>query len=140
VVVSRPLSVRLALGGTSVVFGLVCTILAAEGASSRIVLLVGLAATGALTVRGLRISLCADRSEIVVRNYLRTYRLRWENVSGIGISVTTSLNTSFAAVTFRERGGRDVSAQATTSSGQEQRRVIRELATLRPDLPIQFSE
>jgi len=140
-VVSRPLSVRIALASVSLLIGVPSAFLAAAGAESLVVLALGLAATLALTVRGLRVSLRADRSLIVVRNYFRTYELRWEDLSHIGVSVTTSIASQFSAVVFRERDGRRfVAAQATTVGGREQRRVIHELAMLRPDLPIQFSE
>jgi hypothetical protein len=106
------------------------------------VLVLGVVVTAVLAVRGLRVSLSADRSQVVVRNLLRTYRLRWENVSHVGVSFTTSMATQFTAVVFRERDGRDyVPAQATTTiGGRERQRLLAELAELRADLPIQFSE
>lgn len=138
---SHPLSVRLALAAVTVLLGVPGAVLAAAATESLAVLALGLVATCVLTVRGLRVSLVADRSQIVVRNYFRTYELRWENVSHVGVSFTTSIGGQLTAVVFRERSGRPyVPAQATTSSGREQQRVIAELAQLRPDLEIQFSE
>lgn len=140
-VVSRPLSIRVALGFVSALFGVPITVLAAAAMESRVALITGSLVTAVLMIRGFRVAMCADRSEIIVRNHFRTYRVKWENLSHVGIGVTTSIAALFPAVMFGERGGRRVvAAQATTSGGREQRRVIRELAKLRPDLQIQFSE
>lgn len=140
-VVSRPLSIRVALGFVSALFGVPITFLAAAAMESRSAFIVGLFITVVLVIRGFRVELCADRSEIVVRNHFRTYRLKWENLSHVGVGLTTSIAALFPAVMFGHSDGRRVvAAQATTSGGREQQRVIRELAKLRPELQIQFSE
>lgn len=140
-IVSRPLSVRLTLGVSSVVLGVLAAVIAGAATQSLIAVALGLLATAVLSVRGFRISLVADRDEIVVRNHFRTYRLRWEQVSHIGVGITSSIGAQFSAVIFRTRGeSHVVAAQATTKGERECRRVVTELALLRPDLPIEYSE
>jgi hypothetical protein len=130
----------LGLAVASVAIGATATVIASAAFESLVVLAVGVVATLLFAIRGARVSVVADHSQIVVRNQFRTYRIRWEDVTHVGISITSSVAAQFTAVVLREKSGRAVAAQATTSGGREQRRVIRALSALRPDLRITYSE
>ncbi len=89
-------------------------------------------------LRGLRISIIADRNEIVIRNLWATYRLRWDEVDTIGIGVHFFF-AQLPAVAFRVRSESGwVTALATVTSERECRRVIQALGQLRPDVPVNY--
>ena len=139
-VVSRPLGLRLSIGLSVAILGFLASVLAGELFQSLIGFSLGLVITAWLAVRGFRISLITDRHEIIIRNHLRTHRLSWEQISAVGIGITSSLTLQVSAVVFRERGADHVVAAQATAGEREALRVIRELSLLRPDLPIRFSE
>jgi len=92
-------------------------------------------------VRGFRISLDADRETIVVRNYFRTHRVRWQEIEAIGIGFHGMGGAPLDAVVIGRRDRRfAVTVQATVSSSRERRRVLKALKRVRQDLPIRFSE
>jgi hypothetical protein len=135
-VVARPLGVRLlaALGGgfiTVVIVGI------AAAAVGDFVVIVGLPVIGYAIVRGFRISLVADGDDITIRNYFRTYRLRWAEVAEMGIGVHQMGGVLSDAIFFRRHGRRlVVTAQATMLTRVERERVLRDLARLHPDLRV----
>jgi hypothetical protein len=141
-VVCRPLSIRLsasfcaAVGLATVVFVASVALPSTLGILAAVV---GIPPVVYVAIRGLRISLVADRSEIVVRNVLRTHRVRWEEVESIGIGLHHMGTVLLDAVSISRRGRRGVvTAQATASSSKERRRVIDGLRELRPELPIRY--
>jgi len=142
--VCRPLSVRLAASTIGVLFTAVVLGITSAALPSGIGGAVAVAAIPLSIVaflRGFRISLVADVNAIVVRNYFRTHRVRWEEIEAIGVGFHGMGGTPLDAVVISQRGRRAVvTAQATTSSSRERRRVLRALQTMRPELPIRFSE
>jgi hypothetical protein len=90
-------------------------------------------------VRGLRISLMADRQMIVVRNFFRTHSVPWTEIEGIGIGFHGMGGAPLDAIAITRRGRRAaVTSQATVSSSRERRRVLGALKAVRPDLSIRF--
>jgi hypothetical protein len=140
-VVSRPLSVRLAAVFGALLIGFLLTFIIGGGLlQSLIALGVGIALTAIAVVRASRIALIADHDEIVVRNLFRTYRLKWEDVSDIGVGLQSLGGAQLSGVVFRRYGESTVvGAQATVTGLRECRRVIGGLKLLRPDLPIRFA-
>lgn len=141
--VSRPLSVRSAAafgGGLLTLVAVVITSAALPSTVGGFVAMLGIPLVIYAAVRGFRISLVADRDEIVVRNYFRTHHVRWEDIQAIGIGFHPMAGAPLDAIVISRRGLRSVSSQATTSNSRERRRVLNALREMRPDLPIRFSE
>lgn len=139
-VLSRPLSVRLALGLSSALLGIMAAVVVGTAFASLLALVATLIVTAIVSARSFTVALSADPHEVVVRNQFRTYRLRWEDITAIGIGITSSIGIQVSCVRFRARDNRDVAAQATTKGERECRRVLNALKLMRPDLPIRFSE
>lgn len=136
---AAPLGVRLAASYIGGLLTLV-SVAIAGAAISGVVFLAGLPLIAYAAFRGLRIALVADDAGIVIRNYLRTYRLRWEDVGEIGIGFDEMGGELTEAIYFRRKGRRRVvTAQATMLSKTEPARVLRELQQLRPDIPVHGS-
>jgi hypothetical protein len=90
-------------------------------------------------VRGLRIRLSADRETILVRNYFRTHRVRWEDVDEIVVGIGSMGGVLGDAVTISRRGRQSVvAAQATLGRRNERQRVLNALKNMRPDLATRF--
>jgi Bacterial PH domain len=141
-VVSRPLATRLAasfIGGLLTLTVMAITSAALPSAIGGLAALLGVAVVVFAVVRGFRIALVADRQEIVVRNYFRTYRMRWEEIESIGIGFHHMGGSLADAIAIRRSGRGRVAVQATVSSSSERRRVLDALKGMRPDLPIRFS-
>jgi len=120
------------------------TFIASAAISSRIgelVAVIGISVAGLALLRGFRISLVADHEHIVVRNYLRTYDVRWDQVETIGVGLHHAGGIALDALAIQLRGrGSVITVQATISGSREIERVRRALAQLRPDLPIRFPD
>jgi hypothetical protein len=143
VVVSRPLSVRLAASFGGALIALVVIAITSAALPSTIgglVAILGVPVVVYASIRGFRISLRADPHEIVVRNYFRTHRLRWEDIETIEIGLHGMAGAPLDAIIFRCKGRGAVSSQATVSNSHERRRVLLALKGLRPDLPIRSAE
>jgi Bacterial PH domain len=90
--------------------------------------------------RGFRISLVADPDGILVKNYFRTYHVRWEDVDAIGLGFHHMGGVLGDAVAISLLGKRlVVTVQATLAGASERQRVLQGLAKMRPDLQIRFS-
>jgi hypothetical protein len=143
-VVSRPLSVRLAASFGGALLSLVAVAITSVVLPSTVggfVAMLGILVVIYAAVRGFRIALVADKNEIFVRNYLRTHRVRWEDIEAIGIGFHGMAGAPLDAVVIKKRCRRAVvSSQATVSNSRERRRVLGALKELRPELPISFSE
>jgi hypothetical protein len=137
-VVSQPLGLRLGVAGVAVFLGLLFFFASAPPFDSFVVRSAGLLVAAIVVVRAFRVGIRADRSEIVVRNFLWSHRLRWEDVDLIGIGPGWSGRGT--NVMFIPKDGRVIHATATTNRRREQVRVIRELSDLRPELPIRYFE
>ncbi len=144
VLVSRPLSVRLAASTIGVLFTVVATGITSAAMPSGVGAAIALAAIPLVIlafVLGFRISLVADRETIVVQNYFRTHRVRWEEIEAIGVGFHGMGGAPLDAVVISRRDRRFiVTVQATVSSSRERRRVLKALKGMRPDLSISFSE
>ena len=80
---SQPLGLRLGVAGVAAFLGLLFFF--ASSFDSPVVRGAGLLVGAIAAFRALRLGIRADRSEIVVHNFLRTHRLRWEDLHMIGI-------------------------------------------------------
>jgi hypothetical protein len=138
-VVSQPLGLRLGVASVAVFLGLLFFFASASPFDSTVVRGVGLLVGAIAAIRAFRLRIRADRSEIVVRNFFRTHRLRWEDLRQIGIGAGWS-GRGTTNLILVAKSGRVVPATATTNRRREQVRVMRELAELRPDLPILYFE
>jgi hypothetical protein len=132
-VVSQPLGLRLGVAGAAAFLGLLFFFASASPFDSMVIRSAGLLLAAIAAIRAFRLCIRADRREIVVRNFFRSHRLRWEDVREVGIGPGWSSGST--NLTFVTRDGRAIRATATTNRPREQTRVLRELAELRSDLP-----
>jgi len=143
-VISRPLATRFVASFCGALITLVIWAIASAALPSTVggfVALLGVPVVIYAAVRGFRIELTADRDELVVRNYFRTHRVRWEDVESIGVGFHQMGGVLGDAVAVSRKDRRlIVAAQATMASSRERRRVLNALKRLRPDLPIRFSD
>lgn len=138
-VVSQPLGLRLGLAGVSAFLGFLFFFASASPFDSIVVRSAGLLVGAIAAIRAFRLGIRADRSEIVVRNFFRTHHLRWEDLRQIGIGAGW-VGSGTTNLIFVPQNGRVIPASATTNRRRDQIRVMRELAELRPDLPILYFE
>jgi Bacterial PH domain len=137
-VVSQPRGLRLGVAAAIVFLGLLFFFASAAPFDSLGVRGAGVLVATIAASRALLLGIRANRNEIVIRNFLRTHRLRWEDVHQIGIG--ESWRRGATNLMFITKDARVVPATATTNRRREQLRVMQGLAELRPDLPIQYFE
>ena len=138
-VVSQPLGLRLVGAGAIVFLGLLFFFKSASPFDSTAVRIGGLLVAVIAAVRTFRLGIRANQSEIVVRNFFRTHRLRWEDVRQIGIGAGW-MGRRTTNLILVAKNGSVVPATATTNRLREQIRVMQGLSELRPDLPIRYFE
>jgi hypothetical protein len=83
---------------------------------------------GAAVARGFRLALSVSASEIVVRNYLRTYRFQWSDVAAIGTGAVLIRPT----LAFILHSGTVRSAEVTQEGRRRRDQVRRELLKYAP--------
>jgi hypothetical protein len=83
---------------------------------------------GAGVARGFRLALCFGASEIIVRNYLRTYRFQWSEVAAIGTGAVLIRPT----LAFIFHNGTVRSAEVTQEGRRRRDQVRSELRNYAP--------
>jgi hypothetical protein len=141
--VVKPLGIRIAASFIGAFLSLVTVAIVSSALPATVgglVAVVGVPLVGLAGYRGFRISLVADPDRILVKNYFRTYRVRWENVQAIGLGFHQMGGVLGDAVAISLLGRRLViTVQATLGGANERRRALEGLIRMRPDLQIRFS-
>jgi hypothetical protein len=134
--VSRPLGLRVGISLSTLFLGLGVSVLLGETLESMVAFVASMIVTAWLAVRGLRIALMADDRGVLIRNYLRSYRIEWSDIGAVRIGIASSFTMQVSAVLFGQiHRERVVTAQATAGE-RESRRALDKLSQLRPELPI----
>jgi hypothetical protein len=104
---------------------------ALAGASRFLVATVTVIGTAAAVRRAFRLEIRANRERVVVRNYFRTRKFAWTDVTDIGVSTLTMGLVPLPAIAFAGNAG-GLRAQATPTDASDRAHVLAMLAQLAP--------
>jgi F0F1-type ATP synthase assembly protein I len=106
---------------------------ASPGPWNAVVLLVGVVSTGFAVWRVFRVSACLDDEGVLIKNYWRTYRLSWEDITSLRDTVIWIGASPVDVLAFASDRRRLFAKVLATAGGRRARREFLRMIELRPE-------